>query len=411
MKVAIETLGCRSNYFDSYAIKTLLEEKGYKVVSPEEGADIYIVNTCTVTKGGDRSSRQAIYRFKRKNPNSIVIATGCYAQVSPQELAEIKDVDIVVGNSHKERIGEIIEEFLINRKGKIFHENIFKAREVHLFKPVVFFENARPFVKIQEGCNRFCTFCVVPYARGKVRSVPIKEVIDILKYIADKGFEEVVLSGTQLSQYGWDKGFSLYELLKEAVKIEGIKLIRLSSLHVKEVDDKTLDFLINEDKIAPHFHFPLQSASDRILKLMDRGYTLKEYEEKVGRIIKEKPYTAVGTDIIVGFPSEGEREFKETFDFVQYFPFAYIHVFPYSERPFTKARRLDGKVEEKVKRERVEIIKKIDEEKRKSFREINRGRELRATVLSEGRLLTENYIDIKVKCNAQKGKVIKVCVP
>ncbi len=220
-----------------------------------------------------------------------------------------------------------------------------------------------------------------------------------------------MLSGTQLSQYGWDKGFSLYELLKEAVKIEGIKLIRLSSLHVKEVDDKTLDFLINEEKIAPHFHFPLQSASDRILKLMDRGYTLKEYEEKVGRIIKEKPYTAVGTDIIVGFPLEGEREFKETFDFVQYFPFAYIHVFPYSERPFTKARRLDGKVEEKVKRERVEIIKKIDEEKRKKFREINRGRELRATVLSEGRLLTENYIDIHVKCKAQKGKVIKVCVP
>jgi len=369
MRVAIETLGCRSNYFDSHVIKTALEEKGYSIVSPEEEADIYIVNTCTVTRGGDRSSRQAIYRFRRKNPNSIIIATGCYAQVNPEELAEIKDVDIVIGNSHKDRIGDIIESFLVNREGRVFHENIFRKKEVNVFKPVVFFENARPFVKVQEGCNRFCTFCVVPYARGKVRSVDIKEVIDILKYIADRGFEEVVLSGTQLSQYGWDKGYSLYDLLAEAVKIEGIKLIRISSLHVREIDEKTIDLLINEEKIAPHFHFPLQSASDKILRL------------------------------------------KETVEFVKSFPFAYLHVFPYSERPFTKATRLKEKVEEKVKKERVEVLKEIDEDKRKSFRDINRGKKLRATVIDNEKLLTENYIDINLRCDAPKGKVIEVCVP
>jgi len=411
MRVAIETLGCRSNYFDSHVIKTALEEKGYSIVSPEEEADIYIVNTCTVTRGGDRSSRQAIYRFRRKNPNSIIIATGCYAQVNPEELAEIKDVDIVIGNSHKDRIGDIIESFLVNREGRVFHENIFRKKEVNVFKPVVFFENARPFVKVQEGCNRFCTFCVVPYARGKVRSVDIKEVIDILKYIADRGFEEVVLSGTQLSQYGWDKGYSLYDLLAEAVKIEGIKLIRISSLHVREIDEKTIDLLINEEKIAPHFHFPLQSASDKILRLMERGYTLKEYERCVEKIVREKPNTAVGTDIIVGFPSEGEREFKETVEFVKSFPFAYLHVFPYSERPFTKATRLKEKVEEKVKKERVEVLKEIDEDKRKSFRDINRGKKLRATVIDNEKLLTENYIDINLRCDAPKGKVIEVCVP
>ncbi len=410
MKVAFETLGCRMNQFDTDLMKTKFAQKGYEIVEFEDIADIYIINTCTVTVGGDRSSRQAIYQAKRRNPNAVVVATGCYAQVNPQELAKLKEVDIVVGNTHKGEILKIVEEYLERKNKKVVVGEIFREKEVKNFDTVVYFEGVRPFIKVQEGCNKFCTFCVIPFARGKVRSVDKEKVVEQVKILSQKGFKEIVLTGTQLSQYGWDKGYTLYELLKELVKIEGIEIIRLSSMHVKEIDKNLLDFMVSEEKIAPHFHLSLQSGSNRILKLMERGYTKEEFEEVVNYIVERRPQTSIGTDVIVGFPTESDEDFKETYEFLKNLPIAYMHIFPYSDRPFTKASRIKPKVPERIKKERVKILKKLDNLKRKEFYENNKGKELRAVIIEENRLLTENYIDLKREGYTEVGRLVRVII-
>lgn len=396
------------NQFDTDLMRSRFMESGYEVVDFEEPADVYVINTCTVTSGGDRSSRQALYRAKRRNPNALVVATGCYAQVKPEELASLEEVDLVVGNTHKDEILKLVEEALENRDRKVVVGEIFRQKELKNFDTVLYFEESRPFIKVQEGCNKFCTFCVIPFARGKVRSAPKEKVIEQVRLLALQGFEEVVLSGTQLSQYGWDVGSSLYELLLEVLKVEGIKLVRLSSMHVKEISDELLELVVSERRIAPHFHLSLQSGSDRVLKLMERGYEREEFREVVEFIVKRRPESAVGTDVIAGFPGESEEDFRETLKFVEEIPFAYLHVFPYSDRPFAKASRFGNKVPEGVKKERVKLLRELDEIKRKKFYEGNMGRKLRATVLGNGRLLTENYITLERKVDVPAGKVVEI---
>ncbi|MCX8076413.1 MAG: tRNA (N(6)-L-threonylcarbamoyladenosine(37)-C(2))-methylthiotransferase MtaB [Aquificaceae bacterium] len=408
MKVRLINLGCRSNYFDAEFMSYKLVNQGSYTVSSEEPADVYIINTCTVTSEADRSSRQAIYRAKRENPRAIVVATGCYAQVNPGALAELKEVDIVVGNSYKHRIVEILEEFLENRGQRVRVDNIFKQGQVYSFDLITYFDRARPFLKIQEGCNNFCTFCIIPFARGKVRSVPMEKVIQEARLIADRGFQEIVLTGTQLTQYGWDGGTSLYELLKELVKIEGLELIRLSSLHPAEIGDDLLEFLLSEEKIAPHFHLSLQSGSNRILELMERGYTVKDYIGLVESIVRKRPLVSIGTDIIAGFPSETEEEHTQTCELLEELPIAYIHVFPYSDRALTKSSKMKNKVSHEVKEERVRHLIDIDKRKREKFYEKNLGMELRAVSVGDHKLLTENYLQITGE--GPPGKVIRVKV-
>jgi len=308
------------NQFDTDLMRSRFMESGYTVVDFVETADVYVINTCTVTVGGDRASRQAIYQAKRRNPRALVVATGCYAQVKPQELARLREVDLVVGNTHKGEILKLVEELLERREKKVVVGEIFRQKELECFGTVLYFEESRPFLKVQEGCNRFCTFCVIPYARGKVRSAEPSEVLEQVRLLAERGFQEVVLTGTQLSQYGWDLGTSLRDLLGELVKVEGIRLIRLSSLHISEVDSDLLDFITTEEKVAPHFHLSLQSGSDRILSLMERGYSREEFVKTVEFILSRRPESAVGTDIIVGFPTEGDEEFRETLALVEESP-------------------------------------------------------------------------------------------
>ncbi len=411
LKFAVATLGCRMNQFDSDFIRAKFLEKGYKELPFGEGADIYVVNTCTVTRGADRDSRKYIYKAKRLNPNAVVVATGCYAQVSPRELANLKEVDLVVGNTHKGEIVKLVEEYLERKNpGRVFVGEIFREGEVKNFAPVVSFEHTRPFLKVQEGCNSFCTFCVIPYARGKVRSVPLKDVVEEVKKLADLGYKEVVLTGTQLSQYGWDfrDGTNLLRLLEELLKIEGIEYYRLSSMSVAEIDEPLMELITSSEKIAPHFHLSLQSGSKRILELMRRNYTPEEYAEKVTRIVERRPITAIGTDVIVGFPTEGDKEFEETLEFVKRMPFAYMHIFPYSDRPFTKASKMKPKVPPSVIKERLKILKKLDEEKRKTFRGKMKGKTLRAIVLGNGRALTENYLTVDYKGDAKAGEMVKI---
>ncbi len=408
MKVAFETLGCRMNQFDTDLIRSEFAKKGYQIVEPGEVADVYIINTCTVTVGGDRSSRQAIYRAKRRNPRAVVVATGCYAQVRPEELARLKEVDLVVGNTHKGEILKIVEEYLERREKKVVVGEIFREKEVRTFGSVLYFEGVRPFLKVQEGCNKFCSFCVIPFARGKVRSVEKERVVAEVKSLAERGFKEVVLTGTQLSQYGWDRGYTLYELLRDILRETKIELVRLSSLHVKELDRNLLELIASEERIAPHFHLSLQSGSNRILALMERGYTREEYEEVVLFLKGKRPESSIGTDVIAGFPGEGEEEFGETYEFLKKLPIAYMHVFPYSDRPNTKALRLGPKVPERIKKKRVRLLKELDEEKRRAFYEENRGRELRAIVIEENRLLTENYIDLRREGYGEVGSLVRI---
>jgi threonylcarbamoyladenosine tRNA methylthiotransferase MtaB len=406
MKFSVINLGCRSNYFDGELLAQKLTEKGYTRV--QEQADIYIINTCTVTSEADRSSRQFIYRVKRKNPKAIVVATGCYAQTNPQALARLKEVDLVVGNSHKDRLVEILEDYLQGRGERVFVDNIFKDSQVKNFDLVVFFERVRPFIKVQEGCNNFCTFCVIPYARGKLRSVPMEKVLEQVKGLAERGFKEIVLTGTQLTQYGWDLNTNLYQLLLELLRIKDIELFRLSSLYPSEIDQRLLDLITQEERIAPHFHLSLQSGSNRILKLMERDYTVEDYTKLVETIVQRRPISAIGTDIIVGFPTETEEDFEETYKLVQNLPFAYLHVFSYSDRPHTKASKMFPKVEERIKKERVRLLKALDQKKREEFKGSMKGKTLRAIILEEGRALTENYIYLEGEEFKDVGAIVSV---
>ena len=409
MKVAFVTLGCRSNLFDTQLMTQKFLEKDYRVVDFEDVADVYVINTCTVTVGADRSSRQAIYQAKRRNPNSVVVATGCYAQVRPQDLLSMEEVDLVIGNTHKDQVVALLEEYLESRKKEALVGEVFRNPNVY-FDLIVYYEKARPFLKVQEGCNRFCTFCVIPFARGKSRSVPIEKVLQEVRTLVDMGFQEVVLSGTQLTQYGWDIGTSLYELLRELIKVEGLELIRLSSLYPSEIGKDLLEFVVYEEKIAPHFHLSLQSGSDRILRLMERKYTVSDYVKLVEYITSKREVSNIGTDVIVGFPTESEEDFRQTYELLSDLPIGYLHVFPYSDRPKTKASKIKEKVSERVKKERVSILKSLDQIKRETFYKKHVGKVLRAVILSNDKALTENYIELKRNIPGRPGQVVKVMI-
>lgn len=393
MKFKVINLGCRMNQFDGDFISSWLLKHGYE---KSEIPDIYIINTCTVTSQADRSSRQAIYKAKKENPNAVVIATGCYAQTQKDALEKLKEVDIVLGNANRTDIIKAIKNYIDTKQKLSYVDNIFRQNDI-AFQEDIIFENHRPFLKIQEGCNSFCTFCIIPFARGKSRSVDEELVFKSVQNLYEKGYKEVVLTGTQLSQYGHDKGTSLFKLLKKLIKIP--IFIRLSSMNVNEIknDKELLDLITEEPNVMPHFHLSLQSASDNILKAMRREYTLKEYEETASYIIKKRPISAIGTDIIVGFPKESDEDFNITYSFLKDFPFAYLHIFTYSDRPLTKAQKLTPKVNTNTKKERSNLLHILDKEKRATFKKNMGGKTLRALTISSEKAITENYIELTPK--------------
>jgi len=393
VKFKVINLGCRMNQFDGDFISSWLLKHGYE---KSEIPDIYIINTCSVTSQADRSSRQAIYKAKKENPNAVVIATGCYAQTQKDALEKLKEVDIVLGNANRTDIIKAIKNYIDTKQKLSYVDNIFRQNDI-AFQEDIIFENHRPFLKIQEGCNSFCTFCIIPFARGKSRSVDEDLVFKSVQNLYEKGYKEVVLTGTQLSQYGHDKGTSLFKLLKKLIKIP--IFIRLSSMNVNEIknDKELLDLITEEPNIMPHFHLSLQSASDNILKAMRREYTLKEYEETASYIIKKRPISAIGTDVIVGFPKETDEDFNITYNFLKDFPFAYLHIFTYSDRPLTKAQKLTPKVDTNIKKERSNLLHILDKEKRTTFRKNMKGKTLRALTISSDKAITENYIELTPK--------------
>ena len=414
LKVAFYSLGCRMNQFETSAMEEEFENRGYTLSEFSDKADIYVVNTCTVTNDADRSSRKTIRQAKRRNPDAVVVATGCYAQVSPDKLSKMEEVDLVIGNSHKTAVLEIVEQFINERRqDKVFIDNIFRKNDFETFQISTFYEGSRPILKVQEGCNSFCSFCIIPFARGKVRSAKINQIVDQTKILVDRGFKEIVLTGTQLSQFGYDhKEGYLYDLLKRLVKIEGLYRVRLSSMGINEIDKKLLDLITSEEKIAPHFHLSIQSGDDRVLKDMKRNYTVSQYEKVINQIIKKRPDTAIGTDLITGFPTEDEKAFENTVKTVKDLPFAYIHVFTYSQRKGTSAEKFGDTVHPQEKKRRTQIIRQISQEKNRKFRERYIGKPLEVLIISEKDRkkigLTGNYIHVSFSSEKPVNSITKV---
>jgi threonylcarbamoyladenosine tRNA methylthiotransferase MtaB len=355
--VAFHTLGCKVNQYETEAMEEMFEKNGYRVVGEDDYSDIYVINTCTVTNLSDRKSRQFIRKSKKNNPGAIVAVVGCYSQVSPEEVETIEGVDVIIGTSDRNRIVELCEEAERTK------------RRINIVRPVKTYEKfekiniddlktrTRAFVKIQDGCNQFCSYCIIPYARGPIRSREFGDIEQEVRKLASAGFKEVVLTGIHVASYGKDlKRESLGEVIDKISLIEGIERIRLSSLEPTLIDRDFMEIMTKSHKICDYFHLSLQSGSDTVLERMNRKYTTEEYREKVRLIREYLPDAGITTDIIVGFPGETEQEFQETVRFVEEIGFSRIHVFKYSPRKGTPAATMDNQVHGEVKNIRSGLL-------------------------------------------------------
>ena len=400
-KVAFHTLGCKVNQYETQAMGELFEKEGYAVVSDEENADVYVINTCTVTNVGDKKSRQFIRRAKRNNPDAIIAVVGCYAQTAPKEVLSIEGVNIVIGTNERNKIVDAVKECKTNDKISLV-DDIMKVKQFEEMSILDVKDKTRAFLKIQEGCNRYCTYCIIPYARGPIRSRGKLEIVEEIKALVEKGFKEVVLTGIHVASYGKDlaEDISLIDILKEVNKIEGLKRIRLSSLEPTLFTHEFLGELSKLEKICQHFHLSLQSGSTETLKRMNRKYTAEEYMEIVCRIRNVYPEVALTTDIIVGFPGETEEEFNTTYDFLQKVGFSEIHVFKYSPRTGTPAAKYKDQVDGLVKHYRSEKLIELGENMKLDYRRKFIGREkevLFESISKENKDYVEGYTDNYLK--------------
>jgi len=369
--VAFHTLGCKVNSYETEAIWQLFKANGYNRVDFEtDTADVYVINTCTVTNTGDKKSRQVIRRAIRRNPDAIVAVTGCYAQTSPNEIAEIPGVDIVVGTQGREKLIDYVEQIRADRTPINAVGNIMKARDFEELDVPNFTDRTRASLKIQEGCNNFCTFCIIPWARGLMRSRKPESVIEQAKKLVEAGYLEIVLTGIHTGGYGEDlEDYNLAKLLVDLHQVEGLKRIRISSIEASQITDEVIEVINNSDKVCRHLHVPLQAGDDEVLKRMRRKYTTAEFMEKMVKVREALPGVAITTDVIVGFPGETEEQFMNGYHFIKQIDFAELHVFPYSMRTGTPAARMPDQVPEEVKKERVAKLIQLNQELSQSYAE------------------------------------------
>ena len=358
-KVALHNLGCKVNAYEIEAMQQLLEEAGYEIVPFESGADIYVINTCTVTNIADRKSRQMLHKAKKMNPEAIVVATGCYVQTGGEKLEKDEAIDLVLGNNQKINIVEALAEYAENKPGHGSH--VIKINQTKEYEELSIdhtAEHVRAYIKVQDGCNQFCTYCIIPYARGRVRSRNIESVLKEVRALAEKGYKEVVLTGIHLSSYGVDfpeeKKETLLSLIRAVHEIEGIRRIRLGSLEPGIVTREFAEGIAALPKVCPHFHLSLQSGCDETLERMNRRYRSGEYRERCELLREVYGNPALTTDVIVGFPQESEEEFRKSYDFVDSIRFYETHIFKYSRRQGTKAAAMDGQLTEAEKSFRSE---------------------------------------------------------
>ncbi|MEH7378090.1 tRNA (N(6)-L-threonylcarbamoyladenosine(37)-C(2))-methylthiotransferase MtaB [Neobacillus drentensis] len=366
--VAFHTLGCKVNHYETEAIWQLFKQEGYERVDFESISDVYIINTCTVTNTGDKKSRQVIRRAVRKNPDAVICVTGCYAQTSPAEIMAIPGVDVVVGTQDRNKMLEYIEQYKLERQPINGVGNIMKSRIYEELDVPSFTDRTRASLKIQEGCNNFCTFCIIPWARGLMRSRDPKEVIRQAQQLVDAGYQEIVLTGIHTGGYGEDiKDYNLAQLLRDLETVIGLKRLRISSIEASQITDEVIEVIKHSTIVVSHLHIPLQSGSNSVLKRMRRKYTMEFFGERLDRLKEVLPRLAVTSDVIVGFPGETEEEFMETFNFINDHKFSELHVFPYSKRTGTPAARMEDQVDEEVKNERVHRLISLSDQLAKEY--------------------------------------------
>ncbi len=368
LRVAIKTLGCKVNTYESDAIWEIFKEAGYTKVSPDEVADVYVINTCSVTNTGDKKSRQVIRRMIRLNPDAVVVAMGCYAQLKPGEVSQIEGVDIVLGTQGRSEVMTHVNKFLKERQPIVEVSNIMKQKEFESLDVVSFESQTRAFIKIQEGCNEFCTYCIIPWARGLMRSQAPEKIIGQITTLVENGIKEVVLTGIHTAGYGEDlEDYNFARLLKEIDQINGLERIRISSIETSQITEEVIDVLRNSTKIVNHLHVPIQAGSDWVLGKMRRNYNVDEFIKKCDEIKQVFPDIALTTDIIVGFPGETEEMFVESMNTLKRVGFSELHVFPYSMRAGTPAARMEDQVQEPIKKERVHRLIELNNQLAKDY--------------------------------------------
>ncbi len=412
-KAALHNLGCKVNAYETEAMQQILEEAGYEIVSFNDYADVYVINTCSVTNMADRKSRQMLHRAKKLNPDAIVVGAGCYVQTKEAAALVDEAIDIVIGNNHKNELLAMIEEYeakqeaanaKVVRVADINHEKQ-EYEEMVLSKTA---EHTRAFIKVQDGCNQFCTYCIIPFARGRVRSRKAEEVLKEIRHLAKTGYKEVVLTGIHLSSYGVDTGDDLLHLIELVHEVDGIERIRLGSLEPRIVTEEFAKRLSELTKVCPHFHLSLQSGCDSVLARMNRRYDTAEYEEGCRILRKYYEHPAITTDVIVGFPGETEEEFQTTKAYLERIHFYEMHIFQYSKREGTKAAVMDNQVPEPVKKERSNELLALAQKMSKEFREDYLGREVTALLeepfVFEGETYMTGYTPTYVKVAVKTGE-------
>lgn len=402
-KVALHNLGCKVNAYETEAMQEMLENHGYEIVPFKEGADIYIINTCTVTNMADRKSRQMLHRAKKMNPNAIVVATGCYVQAQENSGEVDECIDVLIGNNRKKDLIDILEQHIEKAVIDINHTKEYE--EMHLSKTA---EHTRAYLKVQDGCNQFCTYCIIPFARGRVRSRAKDDVLSEVRDLAQNGYKEVVLTGIHLSSYGVDlEGEDLLSLILAVHDVEGIERIRLGSLEPRIITEEFVQTIAKLPKMCPHFHLSLQSGCDETLRRMNRRYTSEEYYEKCQLLRKYFDNPALTTDVIVGFPGETEEEFAQSKAFVDKVDFYETHIFKYSKRKGTKAAMMEHQIPEQIKTQRSNELLELDQKKRAKYEASFVGKEVEVlmeeSVQTGGETFqvghTKEYVKIALRTN------------
>lgn len=413
--VSFSTLGCKVNQYETEAMTNLFLNAGYEVKSFDEKCDVYVINTCTVTGMGDRKSRQMIHRAVKQNPHAVVAVVGCYSQVSPEEVKKIEGVSLILGTKERSHIVELCEQVLKDKQKKVLVDDIMKQRQYEDMWVSSYSSKTRAFVKIEDGCTEFCTYCIIPYARGPVRSRDIESIRKEVEALASNGFAEIVLTGIHLASYGKDlKEYTLLDVIRTVAEVEGIKRVRLGSIEPRILTEEFISEIAKLDKMCNHFHIALQSGCDATLKRMNRKYTTEEYQKSVDLIRKYFDNPAIATDIMVGFPGETEEEFRASLEFAVGLGLADAHVFAYSNRKGTKADKLENQVEKSVKerrsKEMIAALKKTQREYLQGYVgktcEVLFEQEIKDGVY-EGHMT--NYVKVHVKSgNEISGKFMNV---
>ncbi len=399
--VAFHTLGCKVNTYESNAMLKIFLDAGYQEVSFKDVADVYVINTCTVTNTGDSKSRQMIRKAIRKNPQAVVCAVGCYSQIAPEEIAQIEGLGVVLGTQYRKEIVTLAEQYQQTKKQIIKVDSVKNLRKFEDLN-IDHFKNTRAFLKIQDGCNNFCTYCIIPYARGRVRSRKPESVLNQARELVANGYVEIVLTGIHTAGYGEDLDhYSFYDLLVDLVKIPGLKRLRISSIETSQISDEIIDLIGSNDIIVDHLHVPLQAGCDATLKRMNRKYTTSEYLAKINKIRSYLPNIAFTTDVIVGFPGETDEEFETTYNFIKQVNYSQLHVFPYSPRKNTPAAKMKDQVNDTIKHQRVERLLELSKQLNHDFalKQINKNLKVLFEKRNGDYLIghASDYLMVKVK--------------